>query len=155
MENDNRRIAWVGGILILGVAVLLGWLVLSRKEKEPEVSTTPRSMIEDTLKTVEPEPADPGPATQPPPQVVVDAEGKYTVQVSSWQTPRRAERDAERFNAKGFTAYVQSADIPEKGGTWYRVRVGSYATNNEAQKMAAQLAGLLESGFWVARYRKP
>jgi cell division protein FtsN len=85
---------------------------------------------------------------------VVDAEGKYTVQVSSWQTRRGAERDAQRFSAQGFNAYVQSAYIPSMEGTWFRVRVGGYATRGEAEEMAVRLAGLLESGYWVDRYRK-
>jgi cell division protein FtsN len=56
--------------------------------------------------------------------------------------------------AKGFDAYVQQADIPSKGGTWYRVRVGRYATQQDAEQLASQLAGLLEAGFWVDRYHQ-
>jgi len=153
MENENRRVAWVGGILIVGVAALLGWLVLTKKNKEPEPPVTQPQLIEDTLATQRDLPEQ-EPPTQPQPQIVVDTEGKYTVQVSSWQTRRRAERDAERFSAKGFRAYVQSADLPELGGTWYRVRVGSYATRRDAKEMAERLAGLLESGYWVDRNRK-
>jgi len=153
MENENRRVAWIGGILVVGVAVLLGWLVLTKKDKAPETPVTSAPIVEDSSTTPQELPAQ-EPVTEPPPQVVIDAEGKYTVQVSSWQTRRRAERDAERFSAKGFRAYVQSADLPELGGTWYRVRVGSYATRNEARTLAEQLAGLLESGYWLDRYRK-
>jgi len=154
MENGNRRIAWVGGILIVGVAVLLGWLVLTKRQEkiEPPV-TQPPPIIDDTLATPDELPVQ-EPPPQTPPQVVVDTDGKYTVQVSSWQTRRRAEQDAQRFSAKGFNAYVQSANIPSLGGTWYRVRVGSYATPGQAREIAAQLTELLESGYWVARYRK-
>jgi len=154
MENGNRRIAWIGGILIVGVAALLGWLVLTKKEKKPESTVTQTNILDDSLASQLELPAQEPPA-QPPPQVVMDTEGKYTVQVSSWRTQRRAERDAQRFSDKGFNAYVQSAYIPALGGTWYRVRVGGYATKPEAREMAARLAGLLESGYWVDRYRKP
>ncbi len=153
MENENRRVAWIGGILIVGVAVVLGWLVLSKKDKKTETPVMPAPIVEDSSATPRELPVQ-EPVTQPPPQVVVDADGKYTVQVSSWQTRRRAERDAQRFNAKGFQAYVQSADLPELGGTWYRVRVGSFATRNDARAMAEQLAELLESGYWLDRYKK-
>jgi cell division protein FtsN len=88
------------------------------------------------------------------PQVVEDAEGRYTVQVSSWRTRRKAEDDAQRYTAQGFNAYIQEAYIPEKDGTWYRVRVGRFTTKVDAEQMAAQLAGLLESGFWVDRMRQ-
>lgn len=154
MENENRRLAWVGGIIIVGVAVLLGWLVLTKKEKTPATPVMPPAAIVDTLETPSELPAQEPPA-QPQPQVVVEVDGKYTVQVSSWRTRRRAEQDAQRFMAKGFNAYIQSADLPELGGTWYRVRVGSYANRAEARELAAKLAGLLESGYWLDRYQKP
>ncbi|MDZ7359212.1 MAG: SPOR domain-containing protein [candidate division KSB1 bacterium] len=154
MENGNRTIAWIGGILIVGVAVLLGWLVWTNKEKKPESTVTQANIIGDSLATPVELPTQEPPA-QPPPQVVMDTEGRYTVQVSSWRTQRRAERDAQRFSEKGFNAYVQSAYIPSLGGTWYRVRVGAYATKAEAREMAARLTELLESGYWVDRYRKP
>jgi cell division protein FtsN len=152
MENENRRIAWVGGILVVGVAAILGWLVLTKKQEKTELTVT-QPIIEDTLAMPKELPRQETPA-QPPPQVVIDADGNYTVQVSSWQTRGRAEQDANRFRAKGFNVYVQSAYIPSLGGTWYRVRVGSYATREDAGEMAAQLAGLLESGYWVDRYHK-
>jgi len=152
MENENRRVAWIGGILIVGVAVVLGWQVLSKKDKKTETPVMPAPIVEDSSATPRELPVQ-EPVMEPP-QVVVDAEGKFTVQVSSWQTRRRAERDAQRFSAKGFTAYVQSADLPELGGTWYRVRVGGFATRNEARAMAEQLAELLESGYWLDRYQK-
>lgn len=153
MENENRRVAWIGGILIVGVAVVLGWLVLSKGDKKTETPIMPAPIAEDSSAT-QPNIAEPAPVTEPTPQVVRSADGKYTVQVSSWQTRRRAERDAQRFNAKGFNAYVQSADLPELGGTWYRVRVGNFMTRNEARAMAEQLAELLESGYWLDRYQK-
>lgn len=153
MENENRRVAWIGGILIVGVAVVLGWLVLSKEDKKAVTPIMPAPIVEDSSAT-QPNIAEPAPVTEPPPQVVMSADGKYTVQVSSWQTRRRAERDAQRFNAKGFSAYVQSADLPELGGTWYRVRVGNFMTRNEARAMAEQLAELLESGYWLDRYQK-
>jgi cell division septation protein DedD len=154
MENGNRSIAWIGGILIVGVAAFLGWWLLAKSSKKPVPPVTQPVIIDDTLATPRELPAQEPPA-QPPPQVVMDTEGRYTVQVSSWRTQWRAERDAQRFSDKGFNAYVQSAYIPSLGGTWYRVRVGGYATKAEAQVMAARLAGLLESGYWIDRYRKP
>jgi cell division protein FtsN len=98
--------------------------------------------------------APPSRQNQSVPQVIAEADGKFTVQVASWRTRRMAEKDAERYVEQGFEAYIQPADIPEKGGTWYRVRVGSFATLGEANRFSAQLAGLLESGYWVDRKRE-
>lgn len=153
MEPENRRIAWIGGLLVVLLACLLGWILLTRKQAdEPMAVSTPPPDTTFNTPIAEP-PADLPPQEPPTPRVIVE-DGKYTVQVSSWQTRRRAEEDAERYAAKGFNAYIQEAYIPSKGGTWYRVRVGRYATQGDAEQMASQLAGLLEAGFWVDRYRQ-
>ena len=153
MEPENRRIAWIGGLLVLLLAGLLGWILLNRKQADEPiaVSTTPSDTTFNTPAPVQP--ADLPPQESPKPQVIAE-DGKYTVQVSSWQTRRHAEEDAERYTAKGFNAYIQEANIPSKGGMWYRVRVGRYASQQDAEQLAAQLAGLLEAGFWVDRYRR-
>ena len=154
MESENRRNVWIGGILILGIAGLLGWLLWNRSQAPEPI---PQAVQPDTTLNYHIEPAPDTTREEPSPQSspqVVMQDGKYTVQVSSWRTRRWAERDAERFAEKGFNTYVQQAYVPSMGGTWYRVRVGSYATRTEARDTAAQLAGLLESGFWLDRYQK-
>ncbi len=152
MERENQRIAWIGGLLVLLLAGLLGWILMSRRQaEEPVAKLAPPA---DTTLVAEQPRELPPQETPPKPQVVME-DGKYTVQVSAWRTRRRAEEDAERYTAKGFTiVYVQQAYVPSKDGTWYRVRVGRYATQQDAEQMASQLAGLLESGFWVDRYRQ-
>ncbi len=152
MEPENRRIAWIGGLLVVLLAGLLGWILWNKRSADEPVARSLPPV--DTAFVAEPQDLPPQETPpQPAPQIVME-DGKYTVQVSSWQTRRRAEEDAERYAAKGFNAYVQQAYIPSKEGTWYRVRVGRFATQHDAEQMASQLAGLLESGFWVDRYRQ-
>jgi cell division septation protein DedD len=153
MEPENRRIAWIGGLLVVLLAGLLGWILWNRTKAEAPAAKPVAPL--DTSFAEQPHdlPLQETPPPKPAPQIVME-DGKYTVQVSSWQTRRRAEEDAERYAAKGFNAYVQQAYIPSKEGTWYRVRVGRFATQQDAEQMASQLAGLLESGFWVDRYRQ-
>ena len=55
--------------------------------------------------------------------------GKFLLQLSSF--PDRAEADAFARKFAGQNAYVVASEIPGKG-TWYRVRVGSYGTMQEA-----------------------
>ncbi|MDZ7289789.1 MAG: SPOR domain-containing protein [candidate division KSB1 bacterium] len=154
MANGNRRMLWFGLVLIVGIAGLLGWMLWKKREAEKPAPQTMQLLPSDT--TADDLLAEPPliPRSQPPPQVVTTEEGKYTVQVSSWRTRRRAEQDAQRYIEKGFDVYIQSAYIPTKDGIWHRVRVGRFATQTEAEQMASQLAGLLESGFWVDRYRQ-
>jgi cell division septation protein DedD len=55
--------------------------------------------------------------------------GKLALQLSSFPDRGEAEAFARRFAAQG--AYVVVSEIPGKG-TWYRVRVGSYSSSQEA-----------------------
>ncbi len=112
---------------------------------EPETTLTATAAV-DTLVRQEP-------AVQRTPAVVEVAEGNFTVQVSSWRTRRKAESQMRLWRQKGYDAYVQRA-VLENGETWYRVRIGSFATLQEARQFAAPLAELLESGYWVDRLRR-
>ncbi len=57
--------------------------------------------------------------------------GKYTIQVISYQHPTDADVFAQGLRARGHHAFVVSADIPERG-RFYRVRIGPFDTQREA-----------------------
>lgn len=57
------------------------------------------------------------------------SKGKFTLQLSSFPDRIEAELFAKRFASQG--AFVITSEIPGKG-TWYRVRVGNYASAQEA-----------------------
>ena len=57
----------------------------------------------------------------------------YTVQVSSWQSENVAEQQAAKFRSKGYDAFVEKANVPDKG-IWYRVKVRNFKSSREAQK---------------------
>lgn len=63
-------------------------------------------------------------------------EGEFFV-IQLFATRSRAEADAEvsRLKSKGITAYVMEAQIPNRG-TWYRVRIGTFNSLEEAQDFA-------------------
>jgi cell division septation protein DedD len=73
----------------------------------------------------------------------------YFLQVSSWKDLSKADLDAERFRAQDFDVIVESEFIPKKGGTYYRVRLGPYATAQEAQDILTTHAALLPSGAFL------
>lgn len=58
---------------------------------------------------------------------------KYCYQVSSWRIKDRAEREVERLKAKGLNAFITEAYLQNKGGTWYRVRIGYFDTIEETE----------------------
>lgn len=91
--------------------------------------------------------------SRPKLEVTKTEDGKYTIQVSSWRTRAAAEKDAQRFRNAGFDVYIQKAYLPNRGGTWYRVRVGRFMTLEEGRQFAQQLQEMLESGYWLDVYR--
>jgi cell division septation protein DedD len=42
------------------------------------------------------------------------------------------------LSKKGYTAYVQSVDLSDKG-TWHRVRIGSYRDKEGAERVASDI----------------
>lgn len=57
--------------------------------------------------------------------------GKFTVQVASYADEAEAQKTASDLKSKGYSAFYIAANI--KGKTWYRVSVGQFATQKEAQ----------------------
>lgn len=61
------------------------------------------------------------------------AEGGWQVQVSSFRTEAEADAFMQQLRARGHKAHVQRAEIPSRG-TWYRVKIGPFATQFEATR---------------------
>jgi cell division protein FtsN len=64
--------------------------------------------------------------------------GRLAVQVASTKDPKSADEMVKKLQQKGYPAFSTKADIPEKG-TWYRVRVGYFNDNIEAESIRQQL----------------
>lgn len=64
-------------------------------------------------------------------------QGSWTIQVNAFPVERDAQGLTQKLKKKGYDAYVVSADI--QGRTWYRVRVGNFATRQEARPMQEAL----------------
>jgi DedD protein len=61
----------------------------------------------------------------------------WTVQVNAFPDPRSAQMWVDKLKSKGYNAY--SAEVLNKGQTWYRVRVGQFASREEAEKLEQTL----------------
>lgn len=55
----------------------------------------------------------------------------YVIQIFATKRKSEAENEVARLKGKGIAAYVMEADIPNRG-TWYRVRIGTFNTFEEA-----------------------
>ena len=58
----------------------------------------------------------------------------YYLQVSSWPTRAVADEELKRLRAIGFNAFILEANLPQKGGTWYRVRIGPFKSETETNE---------------------
>ncbi|WP_415064068.1 SPOR domain-containing protein [Bdellovibrio sp.] len=65
--------------------------------------------------------------------------GKFTVQVASYADEGEAQKMASDLKGKGYSAFYVPANI--KGKTWYRVSVGQFATQKEAQTYRTEFLG--------------
>jgi DedD protein len=63
--------------------------------------------------------------------------GRWTIQVNAFPDEKSAKTWVEKLKSKGYNAYM--TEVKNKGKTWYRVRVGRFASREEAQKMEEAL----------------
>ncbi len=59
--------------------------------------------------------------------------GQFTLQLSASQSRAEADRFAGQLRDKGYAPYIVEATVAGRG-TWYRVRMGSFATRDAAQR---------------------
>lgn len=118
------------------------------QQEEPSPTPAPPTSEEQKPITEEPKPpvTEPSKAeeTKPPPPM-----GEYTLQVSSWDKRIDAVRMVSRLSKVGIDAYIAEGLV--KGKTWYRVRVGRYATEAEARAASSRVESLSGNGVWVTK----
>ena len=74
-----------------------------------------------------------------PKDVAAFSVGKFTVQVASYPDEAEAQKHASELKDKGYSAFYVPANI--KGKTYYRVSVGQFATQKEAQSYRTEFLG--------------
>jgi DNA-binding beta-propeller fold protein YncE len=75
----------------------------------------------------------------------------YTVQLSSSADPRWAEDMAQKLAQRGYsTAYTDSVVLSD-GKTWHRVRLGTFKSMKDAEKVAQRLRETERLEAWVVR----
>jgi cell division protein FtsN len=78
------------------------------------------------------------PATAPPPpSPAAAAPGKWTVYANPTRDLLAAEHERAALRAKGYAAEVVT--LKRDGDLWYRIRVGRYATQAQAEEAARRL----------------
>ncbi|MGH7856976.1 MAG: SPOR domain-containing protein, partial [Candidatus Binatia bacterium] len=86
------------------------------------------------------------PAAEPTPPSAL--RGTYQVQVQALADRSGAERLSRQLRAKGYDTDISAAKV--SGQTLYRVRVGSFATENDAREVVAKLRREGYAGAFLA-----
>ncbi len=64
------------------------------------------------------------------------ADGSWTLQLAAYQDKAEADRFAAGLRDKGYAPYLVQAEVAGKG-TWYRVRMGRFASRETASNYLA------------------
>ncbi|MBS1243260.1 MAG: hypothetical protein H6R44_1015 [Nitrospirae bacterium] len=99
-----------------------------KTEAKPAVQQTAKAQ-----RPPAPAPKESAATKQTPPSKV-----RYTIQVGSYPEKAMAEEETRNMKKRGYAAFLVASEIPEKG-KWYRVRVGSFANRQSAEKLAKEL----------------
>ncbi|MDR2181320.1 MAG: SPOR domain-containing protein [Treponema sp.] len=127
------------------------------KPAAPAVPAAPVKTAAAVSRTETPRPAQSAPAPRPaasvaPPKKVYD---EFWVQAGSFSARDRADRVKETLGGKGVSAIVTNQDI--NGQTYYRVRVGPYTSQNEADywlAMIKSIDGFEGSQVWESQSKR-
>lgn len=77
-------------------------------------------------------------ASSPTPTAKPETSMPYSVQVSAFQDLKEAEQFIEKLKGHGVTSRMIRSTIPGRG-VWYRIRIGNFATIEEANAVKADL----------------
>lgn len=107
-------------------------VVLAEQGKEKATTEKAPLMLE-----VREEPAQKASKVEEVKAVTGASQDFWTVQVNAFPNERDAKSLAKKLKDKGYDSYVVSTSV--KGKSWYRVRVGRFATRGEAKELQETL----------------
>jgi DedD protein len=113
------------------------------RESQPSAATTPRTSSQVT----------PASATVRPQEKSYTA---YWVQAGSFNNKTGAENAQLALTDKGITSIIENRTV--NGEVWYRVRVGPYTSENEAEfwrKLIVSINGFEQSQIWQNQVANP
>ncbi len=81
----------------------------------------------------------------------------HTIQVAAVTSPQQAKRLVSHLKKKGVKGLYMVQAKRKSGGTWYKIRIGQFATEEEAKKYANQLkeAKSIKNYFVRSFFRAP
>jgi cell division septation protein DedD len=101
----------------------------------PTVEISTPEAPSETTETIAPEITRDSDFQEPP---AVETRKEWTIQVAATQDKSPGDQLVARLKKMGYSAYLKKTVIPDKG-TWYRIRVGGYASEKAAGADLARL----------------
>ena len=71
---------------------------------------------------------------------MINPDHKYTIQVSSFLSKKVANRTVRFYKDKGYPAFIREYS-PSEITTFYRVRIGTFQSKEQAQKLGNEIKG--------------
>ncbi len=85
-------------------------------------------------------------------QIVYSENGDYAVQVQSWRSEEKANRELDMWKNRGFEkAFVIQYGKEETGDVWYRVRIGRVESREMAENLQHKLSNEYDAQSWISR----
>ena len=169
------RLKWplVAAVVVIGIAAATYFLFFKPRGEAPATQQALTVPVEQQSPPPAPPAANPTPQASAPPAATEEikaaapapassaAESQWKHALQAMASPVEAEANAvaERLKSAAIPAYVVRAEI--SGHIWYRVRVGRFATVEEAQRYSvearnrARAAGIALKELQVTAYDKP
>lgn len=116
---------------------------------KPEVAKPEAAKVE----APKPPPAKPEPAkVEPPARAPEGKGGRFTLQLSSFQSRAEADAFAAELRKSGYAPSVAEANVAGKG-TWFRVRLGAYGSYDQAVAAKAEFESKQKIIAYVTRVK--
>lgn len=80
-----------------------------------------------------------------------EMKGEFTVQVIAYREKSKAESAAKNLEYVGYPSFVEK--VPMKGGDWYTVRIGRYASREDAKLAVKSFAAQLQASYVIDKVR--
>jgi len=127
------------------------WLNETVDMPDNETPMTDNFEIIDTEKQIDDTKVVDKPATKVPPTASI--EPNFTIQVAAESTPESAQQHVNRLIRAGYDAYSLKYTTPNNN-TVYRIRIGKFATKEDALQVADRITNSQGLSTWVTQYQK-
>jgi DedD protein len=146
---------WLIVVIVLIAGVLIALSFTKDKAKVPAASSTAAVAVQGTIKP-DHTPEDMQKIAEVKPEAAMVEQPKTTIatpafaiQVFSFKDKMRADAALKQLKDKGYPAYIMMSDLGPRG-IFYRVRIGSFATDEEARKSLEGVTRDFKSGIIVS-----